>query len=147
MKKIVSLCICFLSYFPRLLYRCIDTATPTTASIATTCILVWKTSIPAPKVSHKVNKNLFSCSGGIPFLEKYDRIYGDKYLLVRSIFTPLFDERMYRPSASRRKGVVGIMGRNIPANPNPTHNKANAIYRCFLIFFLSSQRYNLNLKL
>lgn len=96
--------------------------------------------MPTPKVNHKVSKNLFNCALGIPFLEKYERIYGAKCLFESNIFTPLFDERMYSAKASSRNGVVGIIGRNIPTKPKPTESEAIAMYRYFFIFFLYSQR-------
>ena len=48
------------------------TPTPTVASMTTTVHLLWKMAIPAPKVSHKVNKILFSWCIGIPRREKYE---------------------------------------------------------------------------
>ena len=42
------------------------------ARIAITYHLLWQMSIPAIKVSHKVNKILNSLSFGMPFLEKYE---------------------------------------------------------------------------
>lgn len=46
------------------------TPKPTVASMTTTVHLLWKMAIPAPKVSHKVNKILFSWCIGIPRREK-----------------------------------------------------------------------------
>ena len=108
--------------------------------MAIRCGLVYRTAIAAPKVSHKVNKILLNWTLGIPFLEKYERIYGARCLFESIIFTPLFEERIYSPKASSRNGVVGIIGRNIPINPKPTEREAIAMYMYFFIFFLYSQR-------
>ena len=107
---------------------------PTVASIATTCSFVWKIHIVASKVSHKDSKILFNLFFGIPFLEKYERTYGPINLFPIIIFTPLLDDRINSHMASRRNGVVGSIGRNIPNVPIDTQNKAAPMYRYFLIF-------------
>ncbi len=79
----------------------------------------------------------------MPFLEKYDLMYGARYLLERSIFTPLLEERIYSHNASRRSGVVGNTGRNIPAKASPVQSDASVMYRYFFIFFLIFAKINL----
>ena len=103
--------------------------------MATTVHLLWKITIPAPKVSHKVNKILFSWCIGIPRREKYEYTYGESLLLERIIFTPFLLERIYSQMARSRKGVVGRIGRNIPKNPKATDKDAIAMYMYFLIFY------------
>ena len=92
-------------------------------------------AIPAPKVSHKVSKNLFSWYTGMPRREKYEYTYGESLLLESIIFTPFLLERIYSQMASSRNGVVGRIGRNIPKNPKATDKDAIAIYMYFLIFY------------
>lgn len=91
--------------------------------------------MPAPKVSHKVNKILLSWCNGIPRREKYECTYGESLLLERIILTPFLLERIYSQMANSNSGVVGRMGRNIPKNPNATDKDAIVMYMYFLIFY------------
>ena len=71
---------------------------------------------------------------GIPSLEKYEWMYGPKYLWDNSQRNLLLEDFIYNIVANNKKGVVGIRGKKIPRTPQKTKNDARAIY----IYFFNS---------
>ena len=90
-------------------------------------------SIQLPIVIQRSIMVRINIGADIPSFEKYDLMYGLSTRLRSIIFTPDFDERIYRNMAKRRNGVVGRIGTNTPMPPSTTHIVAIVRYINFVI--------------
>ena len=85
------------------------------------------------RVSHTILTDTILTLRGIALCSLKFFIYGPRCLCDNSQLYSLAELRMYRAADSKRNGVVGSTGRNIPDTPNTNDRLPNRTNRYFTV--------------